>query len=209
MDVKKRRRDEYAQATRAAVLGAAAEAFAERGFDKTTIDDIAQGARVAKGTVYYHFTDKSMLFEAVFRERQESLVRRASEAALAVQGGAPAQLAAGLAAYLEGAVHDEAHRRLLAQAAAALGTERCRRLDEELALPLIVNALQQAADAGQLAPGVTAGSAARMLFAGLCDAVMTAGTQPDPARACKEAEATLRAVCFGGLLDPTRCNPHG
>lgn len=200
--VKKRRRDEYRHETRAALLRAAAGAFAERGFERTSIDDVAERARVAKGTVYYHFTDKSALFEAVFRERQEALIRRAAETALAAEGTAAAQLIAALVAYLEGAVQDVAHRRLLMEAAVALGPQRCRQLDEELALPLIVTALQEAASAGQLPPSVTADAAARLLFAGLCDAVMFAGAQPDPARACKVAEAALTAACFTGLLGP-------
>jgi AcrR family transcriptional regulator len=46
------RRDEYAQATRQAILDAARQLFAERGYFATKVDDIAARARVAPATVY-------------------------------------------------------------------------------------------------------------------------------------------------------------
>lgn len=50
---------ERRQATQAAILKAAKRLFGERGFAATTIDDIAAGARVAKGAVYHHFAAKN------------------------------------------------------------------------------------------------------------------------------------------------------
>lgn len=46
------RRDEYAQATRQAILDAARQLFAERGYFATKVDEIAAKARVAPATVY-------------------------------------------------------------------------------------------------------------------------------------------------------------
>jgi AcrR family transcriptional regulator len=46
------RRDEYAAATRAAIITAARELFAERGYFATRVDSIAERARVAPATVY-------------------------------------------------------------------------------------------------------------------------------------------------------------
>jgi AcrR family transcriptional regulator len=46
------RREEYAQATRVAIIDAARKLFAERGFFATKVDDIAAEARVAPATVY-------------------------------------------------------------------------------------------------------------------------------------------------------------
>jgi AcrR family transcriptional regulator len=47
-----RRRDEYAEATRQAILRAARQLFSERGYFATKVDDIAALARVAPATVY-------------------------------------------------------------------------------------------------------------------------------------------------------------
>src|SRR5580704_8816457 len=52
-------------ATVAAILKAAEKEFGARGFDATTIDDIATRAGVAKGAVYHHFRAKEEIFEQV------------------------------------------------------------------------------------------------------------------------------------------------
>jgi AcrR family transcriptional regulator len=46
------RREEYAQATRRAIVDAARRLFAERGYFATRVEDIAAAARVAPATVY-------------------------------------------------------------------------------------------------------------------------------------------------------------
>lgn len=52
-------------AKRAAILEAASAAFLERGYDGTSMDEIAASARVSKQTMYKHFSDKERLFSAV------------------------------------------------------------------------------------------------------------------------------------------------
>jgi AcrR family transcriptional regulator len=49
---KRTRRQDYAQATRQAIIDAARSLFAERGYFATKVDDIAVQARVAPATVY-------------------------------------------------------------------------------------------------------------------------------------------------------------
>jgi len=51
--------------TRAAIFAAAAGAFAERGFDGTGVDEIADAAGVNKAMLYYHFGSKRKLYAAV------------------------------------------------------------------------------------------------------------------------------------------------
>src|SRR5260221_12589275 len=46
------RREEYAEATRQAIVAAARRLFGERGYFATKVDDIAALARVAPATVY-------------------------------------------------------------------------------------------------------------------------------------------------------------
>jgi AcrR family transcriptional regulator len=61
-------RAQQKQRTRAALLAAAREAFAARGFDAATIRDIARRAGVATGTVFVHFPDKQALLAEVLHE---------------------------------------------------------------------------------------------------------------------------------------------
>lgn len=52
------RREKKKEATRQEILTAASKFFVERGFDETSVDEIAEAADVAKGTFYYHFKSK-------------------------------------------------------------------------------------------------------------------------------------------------------
>jgi AcrR family transcriptional regulator len=48
---------------RDAILAAALEEFSARGFAAARLEDVAQRAGVAKGTIYLHFRDKEALFQ--------------------------------------------------------------------------------------------------------------------------------------------------
>ncbi len=52
---------------RDAILAAALDEFAARGFAATRLDDVARRADVAKGTIYLHFADKETLFQELIR----------------------------------------------------------------------------------------------------------------------------------------------
>jgi AcrR family transcriptional regulator len=54
-------------ARRDAILAAALEEFAARGYAATRLDDVALRAKVAKGTIYLHFADKETLFQELIR----------------------------------------------------------------------------------------------------------------------------------------------
>ena len=58
-------RERRLERTRALLLDAAQEVFAEKGFTAATIDDIASAAGYTKGAVYKHFTTKEELFLAL------------------------------------------------------------------------------------------------------------------------------------------------
>jgi AcrR family transcriptional regulator len=55
------------QAKFAAILDAALDVFAEKGFANARLDDVAAKAGVAKGTIYLYVSSKEALFEALVR----------------------------------------------------------------------------------------------------------------------------------------------
>ncbi|KOT64131.1 TetR/AcrR family transcriptional regulator [Streptomyces rimosus] len=77
------------QATRRKLFEAAVTLIAEQGFSSTTVDEIAERAGVAKGTVYYNFASKNELFEELLRHGIELLATSLQEAAdgAAARGG--------------------------------------------------------------------------------------------------------------------------
>lgn len=54
--------------TRERIIESAARLFTSKGFHHTSIDDIAQHAAVAKGSIYYHFKSKDSLLVSVIEE---------------------------------------------------------------------------------------------------------------------------------------------
>ena len=59
---------------RAALLEAALEVFAELGFERATLHDVAERAGVTKGAVYHYFASKDELFLELVRGRLRELV---------------------------------------------------------------------------------------------------------------------------------------
>lgn len=62
------RKKRSAQVSHAAIFAAAAEEFAERGFDAAGVDRIAARARVNKAMLYYHFGSKAALYAEIVRD---------------------------------------------------------------------------------------------------------------------------------------------
>lgn len=76
-----RRTKEEAQETRSQILEAAEKAFYERGVARTTLADIATLAGVTRGAIYWHFSNKADLVQAMLDTLREPLdeMARASE----------------------------------------------------------------------------------------------------------------------------------
>ena len=56
------------------ILDSAAVLFSQKGFHQTRMDEIAQHAQVAKGTLYYNFSSKAQLFEATVTQGLTSII---------------------------------------------------------------------------------------------------------------------------------------
>ncbi|MDR3496586.1 MAG: TetR/AcrR family transcriptional regulator [Ancalomicrobiaceae bacterium] len=63
MAAPKTKRQQASQQRRQAILDAALDVFAADGFSAARLDDVAEKAGVAKGTIYLFFKDKEELFE--------------------------------------------------------------------------------------------------------------------------------------------------
>jgi AcrR family transcriptional regulator len=56
------------QDSRQRILQAAESVFSEKGYHQATVDEVAERAGVAKGTVFYNFESKAVLFETILRD---------------------------------------------------------------------------------------------------------------------------------------------
>lgn len=93
MAVKQRSKDGKAARTRARILEGALALFRSKGFDQTTMRDIASEAELSLGAAYYHFRSKDSLILA-FYERVAAKRTAAVRERLATTEGLPERLRA-------------------------------------------------------------------------------------------------------------------
>ena len=90
-----------AEERRAALLESAGSLFAEKGYEATTMDEIAAHAGFAKGTLYHYFSNKAELLLSLRAEFDREIVRRIrSHVEQSPAGGWPDRIRA----WIEGAV---------------------------------------------------------------------------------------------------------
>lgn len=73
------RRERKKAQTRRAILSAAANLFSQRGYDQSSIDDIAEAADVAKRTLYNNFESKEEIVLALRFQYFETLIEEACQ----------------------------------------------------------------------------------------------------------------------------------
>lgn len=65
--------------TKKLIFDAAIKCFSKKGFHKSTMDEIAETAGVAKGTLYYHFKSKEDIFKFVIDEGMAVIVNEIND----------------------------------------------------------------------------------------------------------------------------------
>ncbi len=61
-------------ARRNQILASAATAFADRGYDNTTVKDLCAAAGVGSGTLFHYFADKRAVFHALLEEDRDTTI---------------------------------------------------------------------------------------------------------------------------------------
>ena len=194
----KTRREEYADATREALVVAAGELFTSEGYQQVGIEAIARKARVTRGAFYHHFSDKAALFDALVVSLQTAAAARVR----GVAGGAPKaqRIRAGIREFLE-VCSEPAYRHLVIEAApAVLGAARCREIEDAHIYGLLIAGLSGAGPQGE--PAIANPYlAARMIGRMVCEAALLLDDADDPAALKAEAlaivEQTLTTLTAG------------
>jgi len=73
------RREQKKKQTRAAILEAALHLFSKKGYENTSIDELALAAGIGKGTVYTYFRSKSEIFLSFCEEQLDFVSRELAE----------------------------------------------------------------------------------------------------------------------------------
>jgi AcrR family transcriptional regulator len=172
------RRQEYAEATRRALLEAGRDTFAREGFQAAGIEAISRQARVTRGAFYHHFDDKKALFDAV-------VVALQAEAATRIEAKARTQqkiwdrLRTGVDTYLDVCLEPAYVRIVVQEAPAVLGNQRYREIEETYPMALLAATLAALKRQGELAfddiPLLT-----RMVDAMICKIALMLPEADDP-----------------------------
>ncbi|MEU2871255.1 TetR/AcrR family transcriptional regulator [Streptomyces olivoreticuli] len=189
------------QNTRRKLFEAAVTLIAEQGFSSTTVDEIAERAGVAKGTVYYNFASKTVLFEELLRHGMELLsdaLQRAADETAGRGGGRVEALDAMVRAGLDFISRYPA----LAQLYAAELWRTNRAWQPTLAqvrrraLAVIERVLAEAVEAGELSSEVDVPLTAAALFGMVLVAALDRQSF-QPERSVDEVHAALSQLLQG------------
>jgi AcrR family transcriptional regulator len=189
-------RAERGDATRAALVDAARELFAERGYSTVGTNEVVDRAGVTRGAMYHHFRDKKDLFRAVYEQTEEEVV-----AATAARMGAiddPWELlVAGMRSFFDACTDPALMQIGLVDAPAVLGWQEWREIGTRYGFGIVTFGLQNAMDAGVLRRADVQ-QLAHLVMGALGEAAMLLANAEDPRAARTDIEATVLAL-FEGL----------
>lgn len=189
------RREAEAHATREALIQAALELFTERGYAAVGTEEIVTRAKVTRGALYHHFTDKRDLFRAVFERVEGDLMERIGST---MEGADDAWnlMVAGMRAFLDACEEPAVKQISLIDAPAVLGWEEWREIDNRHGLGLTRAALQGAVEAGVLGP-IAVDPMAHLFVAALSEAAFVIAHADNPRKARAEVEEALTQLVEG------------
>jgi AcrR family transcriptional regulator len=181
-------------ATAAAILASARALFAARGFEATSIDDIAEGAAVAKGAVYHHFDSKEAIFIRVLEAVQAEIAQTPPPAGSA-EGDLADQMAAGVEHYLLTASAPGMRRILLIDGPAVIGWRRWREIDDQY-----FGAGARLATAAVLGPSAgpkEIDALTHLMMGAVMEAALVCATAEDVEATARELSNALRQLLKG------------
>lgn len=193
--VRRRRRDEYKQETRNALLAAGRQLFARRGYAAVSMDDVAAHAGLTKGALYHHFKNKRDLFRAILEALETELVREITHALDGVSDPWHT-LTTGLRAFLQAATRPAALRIITLDGPSVLGWGEWREIDTRHGLALVSDALRRAMQAGVLKP-VPVQPLAHVLLAALTESALLIADAEDQEATATDVETTILTLIEG------------
>jgi AcrR family transcriptional regulator len=116
------------EATRAALVGAARELFATKGYADTGTPEIVARAGVTRGALYHHFADKLELFRAVVENEAAAVAEIIAHATRESRDG-PGAMSTGADAYFDAMTEPGRGRLLLLEGPAVLGIQAMEEID--------------------------------------------------------------------------------
>jgi AcrR family transcriptional regulator len=188
---------ERSESTRAALMAAARELFAQRGYADVATEEIVRKAGVTRGALYHHFNGKRELLAQVYEQIEAEIAGQLAE--LETEGADALEvLTAGAEMFLDHCLESEVQQIVLLDAPAVLGWEEWREIGARYGLGLIEGLLTVGMEQGEIRRQPIA-PLAHALLGALDEIAMFVARSEDPAVARAEAGETL-----AGLLKALR-----
>jgi AcrR family transcriptional regulator len=195
----RRTQAERREATRRALLDAARELFAERGYHEAAAEEIVRRAGMTRGAMYHHFEDKRDLFRAVVEEIEaeiDGLVLEAAREALRESGDPLEAWMAGIYASLDVYSRPDVRRIQLVDGPAVLSWEEWREIDAAHAIAQIEAGLALLMDHGVIGRQPM-GPLAHLLHGATTEAAMYVAFSEEKEKAREEIGDALRRLLEG------------
>ncbi|MFI4989522.1 MAG: TetR/AcrR family transcriptional regulator [Solirubrobacterales bacterium] len=181
---------EQSQATRAALVSAARELFAERGYATVGTEEIVRAAGVTRGALYHHFAGKRELFQAVYEDVEQALLERIATLADRSASDPLQALHTGAQAFLDACEDPAVQRIALLDAPSVLGWELWREIGMRYGLGLVEGTVQASIDAGLIEPQ-PAGPLAHLLLGAIDEGAMLLARADDGGQTREQVGASV------------------
>ncbi|WP_373082166.1 TetR/AcrR family transcriptional regulator [Zhongshania sp.] len=200
-DTPKRRQTRSIE-TEQRLLAAARSLFSQTGFHDTGTNDVVAKAGATRGALYHHFADKSILFEAVFRQVAGEFYASANKAAAPLSGDPWKQLIFSVGEYLRlVASNSEFQRIVLIDGPVVLGWQQWRSIQTEYLLEGLVYTFNMLIDRGIIAKQPTE-PLASLIMAALDDASLSIAHSRTPEETQQQLTAALLSLIKGLQIRP-------
>jgi AcrR family transcriptional regulator len=176
--------------TRQSLIAEARQLFAKQGYAATGTESILKATGMKRGALYHHFADKSVLFEAVYRQIYQEATQ-AIELALPKERQlfADQDVVHASMAWLRFVSKPEIRQIMLIDAPAALGSARWLALEKELGAASLHKSIEAAAATGMLQPGCSAEQLTNLVKGALSALALSAGLTQDDTFEAQHQEA--------------------
>jgi AcrR family transcriptional regulator len=182
-------------ATIAAILASARALFGERGFEATSIDDIAEAAGVAKGAVYHHFASKEAIFLEVLDAAQQAVAAIEPPAEIFRLTDPVEAIGAAVLHYLTVVSEPATRRILLIDGPVVIGWARWREIDDRY-----FGAGAKVAVRGLLgadAPEAEVDAATHLVLGAVMECALVCAKAADPLEAARSLVQPLKRMLAG------------
>ena len=190
----KTERAAQAAATRHDLLQHARKLFAQKGYADSSTDEVVRRAKVTKGALYHHFSNKLELYRAVVEDMERELV--ATMAAAAERAGTPQKkLEAACAAYLNACLDSSLTRILVLEAPVVLGWKEWCALAHQHEIAALATYLESVI--ARSTTGERPLEMAHVLLGALNTSARVIAQAEDPEKARAQVEGTIDRLLKG------------